>query len=243
MMGMKQEQKDLFSYQVDLDRRVRSDHPLRKIAQAIDFSFVRQEVADCYGYNGNVSVDPVVIMKMMFLLFYDDVASERELMGILSERLDYLWFLGYGLDDEIPDHSVLSKARKRWGVEVFERLFVRIVGQCAEAGLVDGKKIHVDGSLIDANASNNSVVKGTPELIAALKRAYAVTEQKLDTGNLGEPYYEAKNERMVSSTDPDAAIVRRCGQGPPALFRKAVPATACWRPCAAARKRRPPMWS
>ena len=49
-------------------------------------------------------------MKLMFLLFYDNVASERELMAF-PERLDYLWFLGYGLDDEIPDHSVLSKAR------------------------------------------------------------------------------------------------------------------------------------
>ena len=123
MMGMKQPQKELFSYQVDLDRRVRSDHPLRKIGQAIDFTFVREVVATRYGYNGNVSVDPAVIMKMMFLLFYDDVASERELTGSIAERLDDLWLSGHGLNDEIPDHSVLSKARHRWGVEVFEQLF------------------------------------------------------------------------------------------------------------------------
>ena len=66
--------------------------------------------------------------------------SERELMRMLPERLDYLWFLGYGLDDEVPDHSVLSKARTRWGREVFERLFVRTVEQCARAGLVAGGK-------------------------------------------------------------------------------------------------------
>jgi hypothetical protein len=48
----------------------------------------------------------------------DDIKSERELMRIIPERLDYLRFLGYGLDDQIPDHSVLSKARKRWGKEV-----------------------------------------------------------------------------------------------------------------------------
>jgi len=169
MMGICQAQKDLFTYSVDLDKRVREDNPLRTITEQIDFTFVRQEVGDCYGYNGNVSVDPAVIMKLMFLLFYDDVASERELMAILAERLDYLWFLGYGLDDRIPDHSVLSKARARWGVDVFERLFVRVVRQCVQAGLVDGKKLHVDGSLVDANASNNSVVKGAPELIAAVQ--------------------------------------------------------------------------
>src|SRR5438128_9181550 len=109
---------------------------------------------------------------MMFLLFFDDVASERELMKIIAERLDYLWFLGYGLDEEIPDHSVLSKARARWGKEVFEGVFIRTIEQCVAAGLVDGKKLHVDSSLVEANASKESVIKGTPELIAALKRAY-----------------------------------------------------------------------
>ncbi len=115
MMGTNQEQQELFSYQINLDERVRCDHPLRKVREHIDFSFVREEVAGCYGYNGNVSVDPVVIMKMMFVLFFDDVASERELMRVIPERLDYMWFLGYGLNDTIPDHSVLSKARSRWG--------------------------------------------------------------------------------------------------------------------------------
>ena len=64
---------------------------------------------------------------MMLLLFLDNVRSERELMRIIPERLDYMWFLGYGLDDVIPSHSVLSKARKRWGQEVFVSLFSRVV--------------------------------------------------------------------------------------------------------------------
>src|SRR5688572_4488608 len=112
MMGKHDEQKELFSYNINLDKRVRPDHPLRAVATKIDFSFVREEVAKCYGNNGNVSVDPVIILKMMFLLFFDDIASERELMKIVAERLDYMWFLGYSLDDDIPNHSVLSKARK-----------------------------------------------------------------------------------------------------------------------------------
>src|SRR4051812_25735828 len=118
MMGLQNAQKDLFGYHIDLDRRVRPDNPLRKIAAAIDFSFARLEVRQTYGQNGNVSVDPVVILKMMFLLFLDNVASERELMQIIPERLDYLWFLGYGINDSIPNHSVLSKARARWGARV-----------------------------------------------------------------------------------------------------------------------------
>jgi transposase len=208
MMGQQKSERELFNYAVNLEKRVRSDHPLRRVAEAIDFGFVREEVAHCYGVNGNESVDPGVILKMMFLLFFDDVASERELMKIIPERLDYLWFLGYGLDDEIPDHSVLSKARTRWGKKVFESVFVRTIAQCVEAELVDGGKIHVDSSLVDADAAKESVIKGPPELIAALKRAYAATESKLSETTTPESY-KAVNDRMMSGTDPDAAMVRR----------------------------------
>jgi transposase len=218
MMGVKSNQKDLFSYQVDLDRRVRQGHPLRKILEVVDFTFVRQEVSDRYGYNGNVSVDPAVVMKMMFLLFYEDVASERELMQIIPERLDYMWFLGYGLDDEIPDHSVLSKARKRWGVEAFESLFVRVVRECVEKGLVAGEKIHMDGSLVNANASKSSVVKGSEEMVSRIRAAVHSQVQKLDEDEdlaRGCKYHPTVNDKAVSLTDPDAALVRRDGDSRP----------------------------
>lgn len=206
-MGTHDGQKEMFSYQVDLDRRIRADHPLRAIRAVIDFSFVRHEVAHCYGYNGQVSVDPEVILKLMFLLFLDNVKSERELMRMLPERLDYLWFLGFGLDDEIPDHSVLSKARARWGQPVFESLFVRTVQQCVATGLVDGTKLHLDGSLINAHASRDRVVQAAPELIAALKAAYQVEERKLE-GHAGAPHYQPVNASLCSTTDPDAPCVR-----------------------------------
>ena len=98
MMGERDPQKQLWSYQVNLDKRVRSDHPLRRINETLELDFVRREVAKFYGTKGNVSEDPVVIMKMkmMLLLFLDNVRSERELMRIIPERLDYMWFLGYG---------------------------------------------------------------------------------------------------------------------------------------------------
>ena len=213
MMGTQNNQPSLFSYQVNLEQRVRPDNPLRKVKEVVDFCFVRAEVAALYGYNGNESVDPAVILKMMFLLFFDNVASERELMRIIPERLDYLWFLGYELDDVIPNHSVLSKARARWGRAAFEKFFVRSVGQCVAAGLVDGTKIHVHSSLNDANASCDSVRQASPELIAALKAAYAATESKLEDRSTPDSY-EPVNDRVLSSTDPDAAVVRRAQQPP-----------------------------
>lgn len=223
MMGLQDSQKELFHYSVDMDKRVRKENPLRRIREAIDFTFVRQKVKECYGYNGNESVDPAVIMKMMFLLFFDNVSSERELMKIIRERLDYMWFLGYGLNDEIPNHSVLSKARARWGVEVFETLFVRIVAQCKLAGLIEGKKIHMDGSLVDADASNNAILKGPPELISQLRQQLGGEMDKLDEPKYDRPkiYYERKNKGLLNKTDPDAAIVRKRGkgQGPKARYK------------------------
>ena len=222
MMGIHEAQKELFSYSVDLDKRVRPDNPLRRIEERIDFTFVRQEVKEFYGYNGNQSVDPAVIMKMMLLLFFDNVPSERELMRIIAERLDYMWFLGYGLDDQIPDHSVLSKARARWGVEVFETLFTRIVAQCKLAGLIEGKKLHMDGSLVEAHASNNAVLKGCPELIAQLRKQLQGEMTKLDEpkDDRARIYYERKNKGLLNTTDPDAAIVRKGkGDGPRARYK------------------------
>jgi transposase len=212
MMGIHQPQPELFSYQVNLEKRVRLDHPLRRVAQAVDFAFARAEVAGLYGGNGNESVDPAILLKMMFLLFYDNVPSERELMNVIPERLDYLWFLGYGLDDAVPNHSVLSKARRRWGKEVFQRLFFRTIEQCVAAGLVGGDKLHVDASLIGANAAKDSVIKSSPELIAAYAAAFEAAEKKL-SDPADRPGYEAVNDTRISTTDPDAGLVRKGGQG------------------------------
>jgi len=211
MMGRENHQGKLFCYTVNLEKRLRADHPLRKINEIVDFDFIYTEVKDKYGSRGNVSVPPPVILKMLLLLVFYNVRSERELMETIPERLDWLWFLGYDLDSDIPNHSVLSKARKRWGVEVFRSFFERIVWQCVEAGLVDGRKIFLDSSLVDADASTNSVVD-TKNLKHQLKKNFKQLEKRLDESNdfskNSGPHSEV-NKRYLSSTDPDAAIVRR----------------------------------
>jgi transposase len=216
MIGpLQQSERKLFHYGINLEKRVRSTNPLRQIKQAVDFSFVRDRVAGFYGTDGHQSEDPIVVMKLMLLLFLDDVRSERELMKIVSERLDYLWFLEFDIDEEIPNHSVLSKARKRWGGEVFEELFVGTIQQCVEAGLVEGHKIHMDGSLVQANASMDSLRRGAPVLIEALRRLYRDQAEKLD-----EPDPEGGTRATVSRTDPDAAVARKNSADRPALRYK-----------------------
>jgi transposase len=202
MMGKdKTVQESLFSYNVSLDARVRKDHVLRKIQQNVDFGFIYKEVEHLYGERGNVSVPPVIILKMMFLLFFYDVRSERELMDTIPERMDWMWFLGYSLDDEIPNHSVLSKARSRWGIDVFRSFFERIVWQCVEKGLVSGDKLFIDASLIKADASKNSVVDKR-DISRYLNRKYMELEDRL------EEKAGTVNKKHISTTDPEASIVK-----------------------------------
>src|SRR3990172_3820046 len=217
MMGQQPpRQEKLFYPAVSLEQRVRATHPLRQIAQTIDFDFLYAKVADRYGANGHVSVPPPVILKLMLLLVLYNVRSERELLATLPERLDWLWFLGYDLDTAIPDHSVLSKARRLWGVAVFQGVFERIVGDCVAAGLVDGRKLFVDASFIDADAANSSVVD-TQSLKRHLNVRYRELDSRLtDREPPSDRPYRRVNRRHVSTTDPEAAIVRH-GPGKPKL--------------------------
>ncbi len=216
MMGRQSDiQKKLFYPCLSMEKRIRKDHILRKIARHIDFDFIYKQVEDTYGSKGNVSVPPPVILKMLLLLILYNVRSERELMQTIPERLDWMWFLGYDLDDEIPNHSVLSKARARWGPDAFKFFFDTIVMQCVEAGLVDGSKIFVDASLVQADASNNSVVNQQC-LKRYLNKSYRQLERRLEDDS---PHslkrlekHGRANRKHISTTDPDASVVR-CGPG------------------------------
>ena len=225
MMGHQPDaQPKLFYHSFNLDDRIPATSVLRKIRKHIDFEFIYQEVKDFYGGKGNVSVPPPVILKMMLLLILYNVRSERELMNTLPMRLDWLWFLDYDLDSEIPNHSVLSKARNRWGVEAFQRFFERIVWQCVEAGLVDGSKLFMDSSLIQADASNNSVVNVNKETLKIhLVRSFTELECRLEEKENPEEDHEPKtgaaNRNHISTTDPDASVTSQ-GAGKPKLQYK-----------------------
>jgi len=193
-----EQEQSLFSYHINLERRVGLDHPLRQIKAAMDLSFVVPAVRSFYGRSGNVSIDPEVIVKLMFLLFYYNIASERELMAQLSYRIDFLWFLGLELDSPIADHSVLSKARARWGTEVFKEVFLRTVEQCVKAGLVDGRLLHVDSTMAKANASKDSLVE-MPEFLTQI---YRQQERKLEVVPLA-----AEGSATTSSAVPAVQLM------------------------------------
>jgi transposase len=217
MMGKLQEsQPRLFYTDFSLDGRLGADHPLRKIKRLIDFTFVRSEVAELYGAVGNTSVDPVVILKLVFLLFYENVKSERALMEQLPLRLDWLWFCGYDIEDKTPNHSVLSKARRRWGSEIFAKFFECVLDQCIDAGLVDGQVVHIDSSMIEANASKDKL---RPELRQIGANLYdnlesrcekpAGQSKQADREGQGDDY---PPQRRVNPVDPDARLGKKYGK-------------------------------
>jgi len=212
MMGRPQQiETKLFYTNLSLDNRVRQDNPLRQIKAAIDFDFARAEVKPLYGWRGNPSVDPAVLIKLMLLLVLENIPSERELMARMSERLDWMWFCGYDWDDDIPHHSVISKARRRWGLAVFKDLFQRVLSQCAQAGLIDGRTLYIDASVISANADKSSI---HPSLGIVAGELYERLED-LATTDETPPDRQEKDLRpgaLVSSTDPEARLTRKNGQ-------------------------------
>ncbi len=123
-------------YQLSLDRLVPQDHLLRRIAENVDFSFVRPLCRPFYSHTGQPSLDPVVLFKMLLVGYLYGITSERRLAQEVELHLAYRWFLGYDLDEPTPDHSVLSKARARFGPKVFEEFFRQSIELCRQAGLL-----------------------------------------------------------------------------------------------------------
>ncbi len=146
-----------FFVPINLDALVPPDHFYRQLEAKLDLSFVRDLVRDCYEALGRPSIDPVVFFKLQLIAFFEGITSERRLMETTQLNLAHRWYLGYDLDEPLPDHSSLSKIRSRYGVEAFQRFFERIVELCMEAGLVEGDELYFDATKVEANASMNSL--------------------------------------------------------------------------------------
>jgi len=141
---------------VSLEDLVPEDHFYRRLEAALDLSFVRELVGPLYANGGRPSVDPVVFFKLQLVMFFEDLRSERLLMRVVCDRLSLRWYLGYDLDEPLPDHSSLTRIRERFGLEAFRRFFERIVEECFEAGLVWGEELFFDATKVEANASIDS---------------------------------------------------------------------------------------
>lgn len=142
---------------LSLEALVPKDNFYRRLDRKLDLSFVRDLVEDCYASSGRPSVDPVVFFRLQLVMFFEDIRSERQLMEVAADRLSVRWFLGYDLNEPLPDHSSLTRIRERYGLQTFRRFFERIVEMCVETGLVWGKELYFDATKVEANASLDSM--------------------------------------------------------------------------------------
>ena len=143
-----------------VEQFVPSDHRLRRLNRVLDVSFVHEAVRGKYCQdNGRPSVDPEVVLRLFLLQAIEGIGQVRELLRQVQVNLAYRWFIGYELDEEIPDHSTLSKALDRFGDEIFNQVFVRSIAHCQKSGLIEGKVLHVDATTIRADLDKNRVEK------------------------------------------------------------------------------------
>jgi transposase len=150
---------------VSMEALVPSNHFYRHLEATLDLSFIREWVADLYAPIGRPSIDPVTFFKLQLVMFFEGLRSERQLVELASLNLAHRWYLGYNLDEPLPDHSSLTRIRQRLGLAIFRRFFEVVVDLCNEAGLIWGKELLVDATKVRANASMDSFVPRLAEVV------------------------------------------------------------------------------
>src|SRR5215216_5887987 len=159
------------------------DHFYRHLEAKLDLDFVRDLVRATYKQCGRPSVDPRVYFRFQLVVFFEGIRSERELVRVAADRLSVRWYLGYDLDEELPDHSSLTRIRKRYGLPTFHRFFETIVEQCREAGLVWGKELYFDATQVKANTSLESIA---PRFAVEAHLGELFTDEEADAGSAME---------------------------------------------------------
>lgn len=200
---------------------VPSDHLLRKIDAAIDFSFIRERVAHLYcADNGRPALDPVVLFKILFIGYLFGVRSERQLMREIQVNVAYRWFLGLRLTDKVADASTLSQNRRRRFADstIYQDIFDEIVLRAIKGGLVDGTVLYTDSTHLKANANKNKydlaqVAKSRADYLDALDQAIDADRAAHGKKPLKEKAREPDvKETKVSRTDADAGYMVRDGK-------------------------------
>lgn len=140
---------------LDLNDLVPQDHLLRKVNDAIDFSFIYDKVAHLYSKTGRPSLDPVIMFKMLLVGYLYRIPSERRLVEEVRLNLAYRWFVGLQLDDPVPHPSTFSQNRRRRFKDtgLFEEIFGHLVQLCIEKGLVPDESPITGFTAIGAKAA------------------------------------------------------------------------------------------
>jgi transposase len=204
MRGGDEQTGELFSY-VNLEKRVRSDHPLRAIRGLVNEALValEQEFAALYAPIGRPSIPPEKLLRAMLLQAFYSIRSERQLMERLEFDLLFRWFVGIGVDDAAWDHSVFSKNRERLlEGDIAAKLLSAVLAHPRVRRLLSTDHFSVDATLIEAWASMKSFKPkdGSDEPPA-----------DGDGRNREVDFHGEKrsNDTHASTTDPEARLYRK----------------------------------
>ena len=203
MRGSDDRTGELFSY-VDLEARVRTDHPLRMIRAIVNeaLASLEREFAALYSPIGRPSIPPEKLLRAMLLQAFYSIRSERQLMERLEFDLLFRWFVGLGVDDPAWDHSVFSKNRDRLlEGDIAVKFLAAVLAQPRVKKLLSTDHFSVDGTLIEAWASMKS-----------FKSRDCSEEPPAGGGRNNEANFHGRkrsNETHASTTDPDAKLYRK----------------------------------
>jgi len=194
---------------IDLESFVAEDHFLRRIDRILELSFVRELTAPRYvAEKGRPSIDPEVFFRMQLVAYFYGITTDRRLCDEVRYNLAYRWFSRLPLDEDVPDHSSLTRIRDRLGEEVFEAVFRRIVAQCQEKGLVkEHCRVMTDATLMAAAASLNSLIHHDPEQAKQEEEAQRQRRRTIDE----KASRQLSNQTHRSRTDPDATLAQKKG--------------------------------
>jgi transposase len=207
MRGPDKRPGELFSY-VDLEQRIRLDHPLRAIRALTDTALeaLSGDFAALYSGLGRPSIAPEMLLRAMLLQAFYSVRSERQLMERLEFDLLFRWFVGLGIDDVVWDHSTFSKNRDRLlEGEIAARFLAAVLAQPRVKRLLSSEHFSVDGTLIEAWASMKSFKPKEPPTSGDGGRDGG-SGRNAPADFRGE---KRSNQTHRSTTDPDARLYRK----------------------------------
>lgn len=204
MRGDDQQTGYLFSY-LSPDDRVPADHPLRPIRQMTDTVLTRlsSRFDRLYSDSGRPSVPPEQLLRALLLQALYTVRSERLLMEQLQYNLLFRWFVGLSMDDAVWAPTVFSKNRDRLlEGDIAQAFFLAVRAEARAAGRLSDEHVTVDGTLLEAWASQKSVRpkdRSDPP-------SDEPTSRKPTVNFRGE---ERANDTHQSTTDPDARLYKK----------------------------------
>jgi transposase len=207
---------------VTLEELVPADHFYRQLDRVFDLAFVRDLAYSCsVADKGRPSVDPVVFFRLQLVMFFEGIRSERQLLRLAADRLSVRWYLGYNLDEALPDHSTLTRTRLRYGLEIFRRFFEAVVEQCQQAGLVWGQELSFDATQVQADASLDSLTARFAVEARQARQPHHERERQQEAQQTTEGRQsgrddEVQGEEQEAVRGPQQAVAARLA----ALFRQ-----------------------